>query len=57
MIATSGFDILNNPIAKGTVLLIIGSPYYSKWFIVLKHISCPTSSPNAIKAIPITAAI
>jgi len=54
---TSGFDILNNPIASGTVLRIIGSPYCNKWFIVLNDISYPISSPNAIKATPITAAI
>ena len=57
MVCTSGFDTLSNPIAKGTVLFIIGSPYYSKWFIVLRHISYPISSPKAINAIPMTAAI
>lgn len=54
---TSGLDILNKPIAKGTVFLIIGSPYYSKWFIDLKHMSYPISSPKAINATPSTAAI
>jgi hypothetical protein len=56
-VATSGLDILRSPIANGTVFLIMGSPYYMKWFIVLRHISVPISSPKAIKATPKTAAI
>jgi len=57
MTMTSGLEILNRPIASGTVLLIIGSPYWRKWFMVLKAISSPISSLNAIRATPITAAI
>ena len=53
----SGLLTLNSPIDNGTVFLIVGSPYYNKWFIVLKHISVPIDSPNAIKDTPITAAI
>lgn len=56
-VLTSGFDTRSKPIASGTVFLIVGSPYYNKWFIVLKHISVPIDSPNAINATPITAAI
>lgn len=54
---TSGWDILNRPSAKGTVLLMIGSPYWRRWCIVLILISWPMSSPKAINATPITAAI
>ena len=56
-VLTSGFETLNKPIARGTVFLIVGSPYYKRWFIVLRHISVPIGSPNAISATPITAAI
>jgi hypothetical protein len=42
--------------ARGTVLLMIGSPYWRRWLIVLMHISDPISSPNAIRATPMVAA-
>ena len=54
---TSGFEILNRPIARGTVRLMIGSPYYKRWFMVRRDISWPISSPKAINATPITAEI
>jgi len=57
IVYTSGCEILSKPMANGTVLRIIGSPYYSKWCIVLMHISYPISSPKEMSATPITAAI
>jgi len=53
----SGVLIWRRPIAKGTVLRIEGSPYCIKWDIVLKHMWVPMSSPKAVNATPITAAI
>lgn len=55
MIAILGLEIFKRANASGIALLTCISQYYKIWFKVLRTISFPISSLEAIRAIAITA--